>query len=103
MNKYSKLPSWKKIPPGAVMRDGGNSQNHDTGNWVIQTCKWNSETCINCGKCFFACPDNAILTNSDGKIIGVDAAKCKACGLCTQVCPTNPKSLKIVDKKKEEI
>jgi len=97
-----KLPDWKEIPNGAVVRDAGNSERYDTGNWSRQTCEWNAKTCIDCRLCWSVCPHAAVKI-VNGKTAGVDAQKCTACGLCVAVCPTKPKSLKIVSKKSSDI
>ncbi len=44
-------------------------------------------TCIACGLCVKACPQNAI-TLVDGKAL-IDLGKCTACGQCVEVCPVN--------------
>jgi len=94
---------WYELPLGGVITEPGNSRQYDTGNWVGSCAKWKKENCINCNLCWTVCPDEAILTDEEGNMIGVDAEKCKACGLCVDACPTNPKSLEIVKKEKEEI
>ncbi len=95
--------SWPKLPLGAVVTEAGNSREYDTGNWSQSTCKWDKKNCINCNLCWPVCPDEAILTDKQGNMIGVDEAKCKACGLCVVACPTSPKSLAIVKKKPKQI
>jgi pyruvate ferredoxin oxidoreductase gamma subunit len=90
------LPNWQDIPLGAVIQDAGNSVKYNTGNWTRQTCKWNSKTCINCKLCWPVCPHDAIRTDADGNMIGVDESKCTACELCVAVCPTKPKSLELI-------
>jgi pyruvate ferredoxin oxidoreductase delta subunit len=95
--------SWRDLPLGAVVTDPGSSRDYDTGNWSQNTCAWKKESCINCNLCWPACPDEAILTDTDGNMLGVDADKCKACGLCVTACPTQPKSLEIVKKVPKKI
>ncbi len=97
-----KLPNWREIPNGAVVRNAGNSKKYDTGNWSQQTCEWDAKTCIDCRLCWSVCPHGAVKI-VDGKMAGVDESKCTACGLCVAACPTKPKSLKIVSKKSSEI
>jgi pyruvate ferredoxin oxidoreductase delta subunit len=33
------------------------------------------------------------IISADKKMVGVDYEHCKGCGVCVDVCPTNPKSL----------
>ena len=45
-------------------------------------------SCLTCGACYEACPNNAIFVNSYGGYV-VDRAKCNACGICLYNCPTD--------------
>jgi pyruvate ferredoxin oxidoreductase delta subunit len=38
------------------------------------------------------CPDSSIISR-EKEMVGIDYDHCKGCGICVQVCPTNPKSL----------
>ncbi|MCF7918976.1 MAG: 4Fe-4S binding protein [Candidatus Cloacimonetes bacterium] len=49
--------------------------------------KIDSDGCIACGKCFEACPHNAIIYQGDKAFIV--QSKCTACGQCVSVCPEN--------------
>ena len=60
----------------------------------------NNNICINCFNCWVYCPDGAIIAR-DEKLSGVDYVHCKGCGVCVQVCPTNPKSLLMFDENEE--
>ena len=44
-------------------------------------------TCISCGLCVEACPQNA-MNLIDGKAV-IDLSRCTACGECVRVCPVN--------------
>lgn len=44
-------------------------------------------TCISCGLCVEACPQNA-MSLVDGKAV-IDLSLCTACGECVKVCPVN--------------
>jgi len=102
-NTSKSLPSWRDIPLAATIRKNKCSDNYDTGNWTRRSCKWNSKSCINCSLCWPVCPHDAIKTDSQGNMTGVDEAKCTACGLCVTVCPTKPKSLALVEKQEVSI
>ncbi len=79
-----------------------------------QTPIWDSESCIQCNQCAFACPHAAIrpfLVNSDEEAnapegtklipalgvkdhkfaISISTLDCTGCGVCTTVCPGKPK------------
>ena len=76
---------------------------------------WNSEKCIQCGRCVMMCPHAAIRSKIvDGQTKGVKSAKafgkngnyclqvcamdCTGCGVCASVCPTN--ALTMVESEK---
>ena len=44
-----------------------------------------NETCIGCGACLGACPQQCIAM--DGDKAKIDPAKCIDCGSCAGVCP----------------
>ncbi|ETD26708.1 4Fe-4S dicluster domain-containing protein [Helicobacter canis] len=69
-----------------------SSYGTSVAHWRIDKPVHNSEICINCFNCWMYCPDAAILVR-DEKLKGVDYMHCKGCGVCVDVCPTNPKSL----------
>ncbi|NOQ22366.1 MAG: 4Fe-4S dicluster domain-containing protein [Candidatus Aegiribacteria sp.] len=46
-----------------------------------------ANTCISCGLCVEACPQDA-MSLIDGKAV-IDLSKCTACGECVKVCPVN--------------
>lgn len=51
-------------------------------------------SCLTCGKCYEACPNDAIFKNNYGGYV-VDRAKCNACGICMHSCPID--NIKIED------
>ncbi|WP_200413811.1 4Fe-4S binding protein [Arcobacter sp. FWKO B] len=69
-----------------------NSKMAYVGDWRVFKPVWNSELCIDCQNCWLYCPDTSIISR-DKKMVGVDYDHCKGCGICVEVCPTNPKSL----------
>ncbi|MBQ9795416.1 MAG: pyruvate:ferredoxin (flavodoxin) oxidoreductase [Clostridia bacterium] len=83
---------------------------------IVQTLpKWNSEKCIQCGRCVMMCPHAALRPNIIGdkkktpksfetkKAFGMDgnyrlqvcAQDCTGCGVCASVCPT--KAIEMVE------
>ncbi len=69
-----------------------NSRGKYVGDWRIEKPVFNKDFCIDCQFCWIYCPDTSIISR-DKKMIGVDMDHCKGCGICVEVCPTNPKSL----------
>ncbi len=53
---------------------------------------YNRDICIDCQNCWVFCPDVSIISR-DKQMLGIDYDHCKGCGVCVEVCPTNPKSL----------
>lgn len=74
-----------------------NSKMAYVGDWRVVKPVWNTELCIHCQNCWLYCPDTSIISRSQ-KMIGVDYDHCKGCGICVEVCPTNPKSLLMFDE-----
>ncbi len=69
-----------------------NSHEYSVGDWRVEKPVFNRDYCIDCQFCWVFCPDISIISR-DKKMIGVDYEHCKGCGICVEVCPTNPKSL----------
>lgn len=69
-----------------------SSYKASVAHWRVEKPVFNSDFCISCFNCWLYCPDSSILVR-DEKLKGVDYVHCKGCGICSNVCPTNPKSL----------
>jgi pyruvate ferredoxin oxidoreductase delta subunit len=69
-----------------------NSHIHSVSDWRVHKPIYNFEYCIDCQFCWIYCPDMSIISR-DKKMMGIDYEHCKGCGVCADVCPTNPKSL----------
>lgn len=115
-----KYEGWDEFEIGSVLfpfedsiSDNLNKQQEDrnytknssykvsVAHWRVDKPVFNSNFCINCFNCWLYCPDSSILVRNE-KLQGVDYNHCKGCGVCSSVCPTNPKSL-IMYKDQEEI
>ncbi|MDH4944404.1 4Fe-4S dicluster-binding protein [Sulfurimonas sp. C5] len=102
---------WNEFEIGAMLRsfEGGiddiagtlqedrnysksNSFTASVADWRIEKPVFNKDYCIDCQFCWIYCPDISIISR-DKKMVGVDMDHCKGCGICVEVCPTNPKSL----------
>lgn len=102
---------WNEFEIGAVLRtfDGkiediaGTAQENraysqnssfsaSVADWRIEKPIFSKDFCIDCQFCWIYCPDISIISR-DKKMIGIDMDHCKGCGICVEVCPTNPKSL----------
>ena len=78
-----------------------NSFTASVADWRIEKPVFNKDYCIDCQFCWIYCPDMSIISR-DKKMIGVDMDHCKGCGICVEVCPTNPKSLLMFQEKEDE-
>ncbi len=61
-------------------------------SWRVIKPVYNRDICIDCQHCWVWCPDTSIVSR-DKQMLGIDYDHCKGCGVCVEVCPTNPKSL----------
>ena len=81
---------------GTKQEDRSYSENNsyvaNVSDWRIIKPVYNKDYCIDCQFCWVYCPDVSIISR-DKKMIGIDYDHCKGCGVCVEVCPTNPKSL----------
>lgn len=69
-----------------------NSYTATVASWRVEKPVFNIDVCIDCQNCWVWCPDSSILSR-DKQMLGIDYDHCKGCGVCVEVCPTNPKSL----------
>ncbi|GHS84809.1 ferredoxin [Campylobacterota bacterium] len=97
------LKGWSEFEAGATLYsfEGDRSSNvfhennsikHSVADWRVLKPIFNAEHCIHCQFCWVWCPDTSIVP-SDKKFGHIDYDHCKGCGICSDVCPTNPKSL----------
>ncbi|BAF71159.1 4Fe-4S dicluster domain-containing protein [Sulfurovum sp. NBC37-1] len=69
-----------------------NSYTASVASWRVEKPVFNIDVCIDCQNCWVWCPDTSIISR-DKQMLGIDYDHCKGCGVCVEVCPTNPKSL----------
>ena len=70
-------------------------------DWRLIKPVFNKDFCIDCQFCWVYCPDVSIISR-DKKMVGIDMDHCKGCGICVEVCPTNPKSLLMFSEQADE-
>ena len=94
-----------ECPAFTPQRDRNYSQNSShvasVADWRLIKPVYNKDYCIDCQFCWIYCPDISIISR-DKKLIGVDMDHCKGCGICVEVCPTNPKSLLMFPEQADE-
>lgn len=105
------LKDWDGFVPGAILTSfesveahtysPNNSHTYTVADWRVEKPIFNDEHCIHCQFCWVYCPDTSIIS-ADKKFSHVDYAHCKGCGICVQVCPTNPKSLLMFPERTDE-
>ena len=90
---------------GTLQEDRAYSQNNSfsasVADWRIEKPIFAKDYCIDCQFCWVYCPDMSIISR-DKKMIVMDMDHCKGCGICVEVCPTNPKSLLMFPEQAEE-
>ena len=90
---------------GTAQEDRSYSENSSyrasVSDWRLKKPVFNKDYCIDCQFCWVYCPDVSIIAR-DKKMIGIDMDHCKGCGICVEVCPTNPKSLLMFSEQADE-
>jgi len=79
---------------------GYNSYTATVASWRVIKPVFNIDVCIDCQNCWVWCPDSSILSR-DKQMLGIDYDHCKGCEICSEVCPTNPKSLLMFNEHEE--
>jgi dihydroorotate dehydrogenase (NAD+) catalytic subunit len=62
----------------------------------------NMETCTLCGICDQMCLYGAITIDYDKKVVNLDDTLCNGCGMCVGMCPENPGTFYLEDKRSGE-
>lgn len=96
------LKNWDEFIPGGLLpsfdsfedwkHSEVNSFNYHVADWRSLKPVFNPDHCIHCQFCWVFCPDTSIISK-DKKFDSIDYGHCKGCGICVEMCPTNPKSL----------
>ena len=100
------LPSFEKDVDAAHVRPEDrpysdfNSYTATVASWRVIKPVYNRDICIDCQNCWVWCPDTSIVSR-DKQMLGIDYDHCKGCGVCVEVCPTNPKSLLMFGESEE--
>ncbi len=90
-------PAWNEIPIGNSLRsdnrDGvdigpASSSQNLTGRWKWSTPRYDREKCIRCLRCWWSCPDAAVIRLEDD-YMRWDMDHCKGCGICADICPVS--------------
>jgi 2-oxoacid:acceptor oxidoreductase gamma subunit (pyruvate/2-ketoisovalerate family)/2-oxoacid:acceptor oxidoreductase delta subunit (pyruvate/2-ketoisovalerate family) len=91
------MPVWDEIPIGTSLRsathDGmdvgpNSSWQNLTGRWKWSTPRYKKEKCIKCLRCWWSCPDSAVIRQEDD-YMRWDLDHCKGCGICAEICPVD--------------
>ena len=77
-----------------------NTYTATVASWRVLKPVYNRDICIDCQNCWVWCPDTSIISR-DKQMLGIDYDQCKGCGVCVEVCPTNPKSLLMFNEAKD--
>ncbi|MDW5561809.1 MAG: 2-oxoacid:acceptor oxidoreductase family protein [Methanomassiliicoccus sp.] len=89
------LPVWDEIPIGVSLRKTAHVEEevgpattyqHHTGRWKWSTPLYKKDKCIRCLRCWWSCPDAAIVRQDDD-YMRWDLEYCKGCGICADICP----------------
>ena len=91
--------TWKELPIGGMILEGGNSHDYETGSWRTFRPVLDREKCTDCLICWIYCPDSSILVK-EGKHGGFDLEHCKGCGICAEVCPPKIRAIEMVEEAK---
>ncbi len=92
-----KEAGWKEVPQAGVIREAGNAETYETGDWRSAKPVRDDNKCIHCLLCWVYCPDGAIMVK-DGKVLGIDLKHCKGCGICAKECPEKIQAITMVNE-----
>ncbi|HHZ20929.1 MAG TPA: 4Fe-4S binding protein [Firmicutes bacterium] len=93
----SSAQGWRDLTVGGIIPTPGTARSYETGDWRNVRPLHSKEKCINCLICWLYCPDAAIVVK-DGKVLGIDYAHCKGCGICARECPDKVHAIEMVNE-----
>ncbi len=80
---------------------------YSAGHLVTENSGWRTEKpvieedkCTGCFYCYLCCPEGVIFKK--GRVIDIDYAFCKGCGVCARVCPKKSIKMKREREKDDE-
>ncbi len=80
----------KDLLEGGIIRDPGNAEEFQTGDWRTYVPDFIEDNCTHCMFCWIYCPDTAIEIDTSGEkpqMKGIVLEHCKGCGICAHECP----------------
>ncbi len=92
LRSFDKEVNPAEVKPEDRIYSDFNSYTATVASWRVIKPVYNRDICIDCQNCWVWCPDTSIVSR-DKQMLGIDYDHCKGCGVCVEVCPTNPKSL----------
>ena len=63
----------------------------ENSGWRTEKPIVDAEKCSGCYQCYLCCPEGVIFKK--GKVIDIDYAFCKGCGICARICTRNAISM----------
>jgi pyruvate ferredoxin oxidoreductase delta subunit len=89
------------LPEDRPYSESNSYTSNQASEWRVVKPVYNRDYCIDCQFCWIYCPDMSIISR-DKEMKGIDMDHCKGCGICVEVCPTNPKSLLMFQETEDE-
>lgn len=86
MSHYPPDAKWHEMADAGIIPEAGNAREYDVSGWRSTHPVRDADCCIQCLFCWAYCPDSSVIVE-DEKVVAFDAAHCKGCGICAQVCP----------------
>lgn len=80
-----KFDNVHQVPPSSITI--GNMRWNKTGSWRSARPGIDYDACIQCMRCWKACPDVSIYIQDERPV--VNYTYCKGCGICARECPVD--------------